>query len=99
MTTDICEPLQTLTSVKADWIWKKMYQDLYERVKTVKKDAYMKFYDTFRPVYLDTIALLASLRAGLLQVRYGMNCGCHKVPDYVTLCPIAFTNKNLSLTE
>ena len=32
-----------------------MYQDLYEKVKTiVKRDTYMKFYDEARPLYLET---------------------------------------------
>ena len=39
------------------------------------------------------------LRAGLLQVRDGMNCGCDKVPDNATLYPIAFASKDLSSAE
>ena len=30
MTPEVCEPLQKLTSLKTDWTWNRMYQDLYD---------------------------------------------------------------------
>ena len=59
----------------------------------------MKFYDTSRPLYLETDASEVSLGAGLLQIRDGMNCGCDEVPDNATLHPNVFINKSLSSTE
>ena len=41
----------------------------------------MKFYDASRPLYLETDELGVGLRAGLLQVMDGMNCGHDEVPD------------------
>ena len=35
MTAEICEPLQKLTSVKADWTWNRMNQYLYNRTKKI----------------------------------------------------------------
>ena len=46
-------------------------------------------------LYLNTGALSITLEAGLLQVRYGMNCGHEKVPDNATLHPIAFISKSI----
>ena len=48
----------------------------------------MKFYDAFRPLYLETDASGVGLGAGLL--RAGMNCGHDEIPDSVTLCPNCF---------
>ena len=43
-TADVCEALQKLTSVKEDWTWQRMYQEVYGTAKKlVKKDACMKF--------------------------------------------------------
>ena len=39
------------------------------------------------------------LRAGLLQVKDGMNCGQDEVLDNRGLYPIAFASKSLSSTE
>ena len=71
-----------------------MYQDLYDEAKKIiKQDSCMKFYDMSKPLYLETDASGISLTAGLLQVRERMNCGHDKMPDNVTLCPIAFARK------
>ena len=59
----------------------------------------MKFYDTARPLYLETNASGISLTARLSQVRECMYCGCVKVPDNTKLCPIAFASKSLLNTE
>ena len=43
-----------------------MYQDLYGRtIKTIKRGACMKFYNTSRPFYLETDASGVSLGARL----------------------------------
>ena len=74
-----------------------MYQNLYDRAKKIiKKDACMIFYDTCRPLNLETDASGVSLPAGLLQVRNGMNWEQEKVKDNATLHPNAFASKNLS---
>ena len=63
-----------------------MYQDLYEKEKTiVNKDVYMKFHDAAKPLYLETGASSISLGARLLQVRDDMNCSHDNVPSNVIL--------------
>ena len=53
-----------------------MYQELYDKGKNIiKQDAYIKFDDTSKPLYLKTDVSGIGLGAGLLQVRDGMNCG------------------------
>ena len=64
-----------------------MYQYLHDKAKKIiKKDACMKFYDASRLLYLETDASGIGLRAGLLQVWDGMNCGCNEVPENETPC-------------
>ena len=80
--------------LKADQTWSRIYQNLYDRAKKIiKKDICTKFYDTSRPLYLETDASDVDLGAGLLQVRDGMNCGHDEVPDNAKLYPTAFTSK------
>ena len=44
VTAEVSEPLHKLTSVKIEWTWNRMYQDLHEKAKTmVKRDMHMKF--------------------------------------------------------
>ena len=40
-TAEVCEPWGKLASVKADWIWNKMYQDLYDRAKIGNQERHM----------------------------------------------------------
>ena len=65
----------------------------------ITKYVCVKFYDAAYPLYLVTDAPSISLVAGFLQVREGINCGCDKIPDNVTLCPIAFAIKSPSSME
>ena len=77
-----------------------MHQDQYKTAKTiVKKDACMNCNDMARCLYLETNSSSIGLRAKLLQVRDGMNCGCDATPDNIILCPMAFTSKSLSSAE
>ena len=51
MTTEVCEPLQKLTSVKTE-LWNSMYQGLYHKAKNIIwKGVCMKFYDVSKPLY------------------------------------------------
>ena len=94
VTADVCEPLKKLTSVRIDWVWNRMYQDLYDKAKMIiMKDACMKCYNASRPWYLETDALGVSLGARLLHVRDGMNSGHDEVQDNAILCPTAFASK------
>ena len=93
----MCELLSKLTSVKTNWTWNRMYQDLYDKAKQYsQKDAYMKFYNVGRPIYPKTDTSTISLGAGLLLVRDGMKCGCCETLDSVMLHPTAFASKSLS---
>ena len=96
-TDEVSESLRKLTSVKTQLAWNDMYEDLYDKVKNIaKQDAYMKFYDAAKSLYLKTDASGISLEAGLLQVKDGMNCGEDEVLTNTALFPIAFTSKSLS---
>ena len=76
------------------------YQGLHDKAKKlIMKDAYMKFYDALKALYLETDASLIGLRAGLLRVREGMNCGHHEVTGNSTLCLIVFASRALSSVE
>ena len=100
MKAELCKPLVKLTSVTAEWSWNNMYHGLYDKATNIiKQDAFMKFYDALKPLYLETDASSISLRAGLLQVRAGMNCGCDEVPDNTAVCPIALASNSLASTE
>ena len=67
VTDEVCETTAKLTSIKAHWAWNKMYQKLYDKAKNlIKKDACMKFYDTSRPLNLETDASGIGLGTGLL---------------------------------
>ena len=100
MTTKVCEPLQSLISVRTYWTWNRMYQDLHNKGKKIgKKDAYMKFYNMARPLYLETDTSSTGLGVDLLQVRNSMNCRHNEMPDNAILCLITFTSKSLSKAE
>ena len=44
--TEVCDPLQKLTSSKATWTWNASYQSLFIKAKLlIKSNMYMKFYD------------------------------------------------------
>ena len=99
-TAEVCEPLQKLTLVKADWMWSRIYQDLHDRAKKIlMKDACMKFYDASRPLHLEIDASGVGLGDGLLQVKDGMNCRCDEVLENTTMHPNAFTSKSPSGAE
>ena len=38
MTAEVCKPLWRLTSVKTEWMWHKIYQDICERAKLLAKE-------------------------------------------------------------
>ena len=77
-----------------------MSQDLYDKAKIIiKQDAYLKFYNASKPLYLETDAYGVGLEAGLLQVREGMNYGCDEVTDNMTLCPTAFASTSMMTAE
>ena len=61
----------------------------------VKKDSYMKFYDTARSLYLETDASDVCIGAGLWHVRDSMGCVNDRVPGNATLHPNAFISKSL----
>ena len=54
VTAGVCEQPRKLTSVKSEQLWNRTYQDLYDKAKRlITKDAYMKFYDTSKPLYIE----------------------------------------------
>ena len=96
MTVEVCEPLQMLKSVKAEWMWNRKYQEIYKRAKLlVKEDTCMRYYDVRKPLYLETDASGVSMGIVLVKVRDNLNCRCDKVPDNVMIWPLAFVNKSL----
>ena len=59
----------------------------------------MKYYDTARPLYLETNASGVGLRAELLQERNGMTCRGDETPDNAILHPMEFASESLSNAE
>ena len=99
-TTDICDPLQKLTSSKVTWTWNALHQELFAKAKSlIKVDICMKFYDDTKLLYLETDASGVGLGAALLQLLEGTVCQKDMVPDNTILCPIAFDSKSLTDTE
>ena len=87
----VYEPLWRLTSVKAEWTWNRIYQEIYERATLlVKEDMCMKYYNVRKPLYLETDASGVGLGVELLQVRDNLNCRYNKVHDNAMLQPITF---------
>ena len=56
----------------------------------------MNFYDTARPLYLESDASGIGIGARLFQARDGMDCGCDLIPDNAILHLNAFASKSLS---
>ena len=70
LTAEVCKPLRRLTSVNAMWTLKRLYQEIYERAKSlVKEDMCMKYFDVRKPLYLETDAPGVVIGTTLLQVR------------------------------
>ena len=59
----------------------------------------MNFYDASKPLYLEKDASGIGLVASLLQIWYGMYCGCNEAPDNAALHPIVFASTSLSSAE
>ena len=68
-TTDVCDPLQKLTSSKVSLTWNASYQELFNKAKSlIKVDMCMKFYDDTKLLYLETDVPGVSLGVALLQI-------------------------------
>ena len=51
ITAEVYELQWRLTSVKTNWIWNRMYQDMYDKAKQiVKQAACMKLWHSYTPV-------------------------------------------------
>ena len=49
-TEDVCESPRKLTTAKAEWTWNAMYQNMFDKAKSImKEDSCMKFYDETIP--------------------------------------------------
>ena len=99
-TANIYEVLRQLTSVKLEWTWNTTCQELFDKTKSIiKEDAYVKFYDETKPLYLEMDASGVRLGAILLQTRNGTSCSRDVAPENSILRPITFASKSLSSTE
>ena len=99
-TTEVCDPLQKLTSIKVTWTWNASYQSLFVKAKLlIKSNMCMKFYNDTKPLYLKTDASRVGLGAALLQTQEGTTCQKDMVPDNTILHPIAFASISLTDTE
>ena len=100
MTAEVCKPLRRLKSVNAAWTSNRLYQEIYERARSlIKEDICMKYYDVRKFLYLETDVSRVGLGATLLQIRDNLSCGYDGAPDNAMLQPTAFASKNLSSTE
>ena len=97
---EVCEPLRKLMLSKATWISDAVYQQQFEKAKTlIKGEMCMRFYNNNKPLYLKTDASGIGLGAALLQLRDNTSCQPHMALDNTILCPIAFASKSLMGTE
>ena len=95
--TDVCDPLQMLTSSKVTWTWNVSYQEMFTKAKPlIKADMCMKFYDDTKSLYLETAVSRVGLGAALLQLCKGTTCQKDVSPDNTILYPIAFATKSLT---
>ena len=93
---DVCKSLRKLTSTKTEWTWNETYQRIFNKAKSVIKDACMKFYAKTKPLYRETDASGVGLGAALLQTRSNTNCPKDEAPDNSILTPIAFARSSLT---
>ena len=99
-TTDVCHPLQKLTSSKVAWTWNTSYQQLFTKAKSlIKVDICMKFYDDTKLLHLEVDVSGVDLGVVLLQLHEGTTCQKDMAPDNTVLCPIAFASKGLTGAE
>ena len=81
----VCESLRKLTSAKTEWTWNTIYQKMFDKEKAIiKEDAFMKFYDETRSLYIETDASGVGLGTVLIQTR--SNTSCHR--DEVTIASL-----------
>ena len=59
----------------------------------------MKFYDSTKPLYLETDASRIGLGVALLQTCEGTACQKDVAPENINLCPNAFSSKSLTGAE
>ena len=98
-TEDISESLRQLTSAKTEWTWNVTYPEIFDKSKSILKDAYMKFYDETKPLYIETDASGVALAAALLQTRNNTSCPRDGMPDNSILRSNTFVSKILTATE
>ena len=99
-TADVCDPLHKLTSSKVTWTWNALYQELFDKVKSlIKADMCMKFCDDTKSLYLETDASRVGLGVALLEICKGTTCQKDVASDNAILCPTAFASKSLTGAE
>ena len=82
------------------WTWNASYQQLFDNAKPIiKADVCMKFYNSSKPLYLETDALGIGLGAALLQLHDNTVCQVGVAPQNITLHPIALTSKSRTGVE
>ena len=84
---DICELLRKLKSATTEWSWKATYQKIFDKAKSIIKDACMKFYDETKPLSTETDASevsweLTCYKQEVVQVALGMK---HQATAYSDL--------------
>ena len=53
--SEVCKPLRKLTSSKTTWTWNALYQQLFNKSKSlIQVEVCMKIYDDTKPLYLET---------------------------------------------
>ena len=80
-TAEPCKLVRHLKSVNVEWISNVSYQSPFNKGKLItKEDAYMKFYDEMKPLYMETDTSEVELKGTILQTRMGTSCPRDETP-------------------
>ena len=89
---DIYGSFGKLTSARTEWTWNATYQKIFNKAKSIIKDACMQSYDKTKSLYIEMDASRVGM--GAVQVAPEMK---HQTKAYSD--PLYFVSKSLSSTE
>ena len=93
--SDVYEALRKLISINAEPTWNIMYQELYDRAKSLIGRSSCFFFSIYKNLFLETDTSRFTLDAGLLQICDSMCENSHDIPDNNFLGPLQLLVKIL----